>query len=163
MRRSAPTLDFARNIWKDWNAEIEAAVCRRPTAEYCAQDNAMNVSAVHILSLLLYATLTATGNLVLAAAAQRLRLSQATSFSDTLMSALTNGYLWLGFGIYGFSLVFWLWLLSFIPLRYAFPIAATSIIIVPLLSGLISRDFPPTLYWVGITLVIIGLTLVVTK
>jgi drug/metabolite transporter (DMT)-like permease len=123
----------------------------------------MNVPAIQILSLIAYATLMATGNLVLEAAAQRLRLSQATSLFDTAMSALTNGYLWLGLAIYGFSFVLWLWLLSFIPLRYAYPIAATSIIIVPLLSGLITREFPPTLYWIGITLVFVGLTLVVTK
>ena len=38
-----------------------------------------------------------------------------------------------------------------------------SLLIVPLLSGLMTREFPAPLYWVGIVLVIIGLTLVVTK
>jgi drug/metabolite transporter (DMT)-like permease len=123
----------------------------------------MNIPIMHVALLIAYATLMATGNLVLEAAAMRLRTAHAQTLLEIILAGLGNFYLWLGLTIYAFSFVLWLWLLSFIPLRYAYPVAATSLLIVPLLSGLITREFPQPLYWIGILLVIIGLTLVVTK
>lgn len=123
----------------------------------------MNISPAHIALVIGYAALLATGNLVLEAAALRLRASSAQTVLEIILAGLGNAYLWIGLTIYAFSFVFWLWLLSFIPLRYAYPTAATSLLIVPLLSGLMTREFPPPLYWFGIVLVIVGLTLVITK
>jgi drug/metabolite transporter (DMT)-like permease len=123
----------------------------------------MNIPITHVALLIAYAALMAMGNLVLEAAAVRLRTAHAQTLVEIILAGLSNFYLWLGLTIYAFSFVLWLWLLSFIPLRYAYPVAATSLLIVPLLSGLITREFPQPLYWIGIVLVIIGLTLVVTK
>ena len=121
----------------------------------------MSIPFIHILGLIAYATLMATGNLVLEAAATR--LAPASTVYETVLANVSNVFIWLGLAIYAFSFVLWLWLLSFIPLRYAYPIAATSIIIAPLLSGLIYRTFPLPLYWVGLVLVTIGLSLVATR
>jgi drug/metabolite transporter (DMT)-like permease len=123
----------------------------------------MNIPLAHIALLIAYATLMAAANLVLEAAAGRFRAAQAQTVLEILLAGLGNLYLWVGLAIYAFSFVIWLWLLSFIPLRYAYPVAATSLLIVPLLSGLITRSFPQPTYWIGIVLVIVGLTLVVTK
>jgi len=123
----------------------------------------MNIPLTHIVLLIAYATLMAAANLVLEAAAGRFRAAQAQTAIEILLAGLGNLYLWAGLAIYAFSFVIWLWLLSFIPLRYAYPVAATSLLIVPLLSGLITRSFPQPTYWIGIVLVIVGLTLVVTK
>ena len=123
----------------------------------------MNIPLTHIALLIAYATLMAAANLVLEAAAGRFRVAQAQTAFEILLAGLGNLYLWTGLAIYAFSFVIWLWLLSFIPLRYAYPVAATSLLIVPLLSGLITRSFPQPTYWIGIVLVIVGLTLVVTK
>ena len=54
-------------------------------------------------------------------------------------------------------------LLSFIPLRFALPLAMTSIVIAPLLSGIINKSFPQPLYWVGLALVMGGVSLVLAK
>jgi drug/metabolite transporter (DMT)-like permease len=123
----------------------------------------MNIPLAHIALVVGYAAVIATGNLVLEAAAQRLRASSAQTAFEMVLAGLGNVYLWIGLTIYAVSFVVWLWLLSFIPLRYAYPTAATSLLIVPLLTGLMTREFPPPLYWVGIVLVIVGLTLVVTR
>jgi drug/metabolite transporter (DMT)-like permease len=123
----------------------------------------MNISFAHIALVVGYAAVIATGNLVLEAAALRLRASSAQTVLDIVLAGLTNAYLWIGLTIYAFSFVIWIWLLSFIPLRYAYPTAATSLLIVPLLTGLMTREFPQPQYWIGIVLVIVGLTLVVTK
>ena len=123
----------------------------------------MNIPLTHIVLLIAYATLMAAANLVLEAAAGRFRTAQAHTVFEIVVAGLGNLYLWAGLAIYAFSFVIWLWLLSFIPLRYAYPVAATSLLIVPLLSGLITKSFPQPTYWVGIVLVIVGLTLVVTK
>ena len=123
----------------------------------------MNIPFTHVALLIAYATLMAAANLVLEAAAGRFRAAQAQTVLELFLAGLSNIYLWTGLAIYACSFVIWLWLLSFIPLRYAYPVAATSLLIVPLLSGLITRSFPPPTYWIGIVLVIVGLTLVVTK
>jgi drug/metabolite transporter (DMT)-like permease len=121
----------------------------------------MRVYWTHILFLLIYATSTASGNLALATAAPLLK--PASGLIAGFMSAMMSPYLWLGVALYGFSFLFWLWLLSFIPLRYAYPISSLSIVIAPLVSGLISKDFPHTAYWIGLGLVITGLTLIVSQ
>jgi drug/metabolite transporter (DMT)-like permease len=122
----------------------------------------IKINLSDVVLLLVYATTTATGNVVLEVGAKRI-----ASVSDgplaTIAAAATNVHLWLGLGLYGFSFLLWLWLLSFIPLRYAYPISATSLLIAPLLSGILTREFPPPLYWIGLTLVTFGLSLVVTK
>lgn len=123
----------------------------------------MNIPLTHVALLVAYAALMAIGNLVLEAAAGRIRMAQAQTPLELVLAGLGNPYLWSGLVIYGFSFILWLWLLSFIPLRYAYPVAATSLLIVPLLSGLLTRSFPPPFYWIGIVLVIVGLSLVVTK
>jgi drug/metabolite transporter (DMT)-like permease len=121
----------------------------------------MSIPVIHIVGLIAYATLMATGNLVLEAAATR--IAQANTLYETVLANASNVFIWLGLAIYAFSFVLWIWLLSFIPLRYAYPIAATSIVIAPLLSGLIYRSFPQPLYWVGLVLVTVGLSLVATR
>ena len=50
-----------------------------------------------------------------------------------------------------------LWRLS------ALPLAMTSIVIAPLLSGIINKSFPQPLYWVGLALVMGGVSLVLAK
>jgi drug/metabolite transporter (DMT)-like permease len=119
----------------------------------------MKITAYEIGLLLIYATLTATGNIFLARAA--LRIASENSILVSIVGASTSVYLWLGLALYGVSFLLWLWLLSFIPLVYAYPISAVSLAIAPLLGGLISHQFPGPLYWVGLTIVIFGLSVIV--
>jgi hypothetical protein len=121
----------------------------------------MNIRQSDILLLLIYAALTATGNLVLEAGASRLTSTDGPL--ATVIAALSNGRLWIGLGLYGCSFLLWLWLLSFIPLRFAYPISATSLVIAPLLAGAITGDFPQARYWIGLGFVVGGLSLVATR
>ena len=104
----------------------------------------MSIPFGYVLLLLAYAALMATANLLLEAGAARI------AQDDTIVAAITmnlsNGFIWLGLSIYAFSFFLWIWLLSFIPLRFALPLAMTSIVIAPLLSGIITKSFP---HWFG--------------
>jgi multidrug transporter EmrE-like cation transporter len=122
---------------------------------------AMRIYWIHILLLVVYATSTATGNLALEVAAPR--INATNGLTAALVSTVTNPALWLGIALYGFSFLFWLWLLSFIPLRYAYPVSSMSIVIAPLISGIIYKDLPHGTYWIGLGFVITGLTLIVTR
>lgn len=93
----------------------------------------IKISGLQIALLVAYATIMATGNLLLETAASR--FTSTNGLLAIIQTAPTNIYLWMGLALYTFSFVFWLWLLSFTPLRYAYPIAATSILLAPLLAG----------------------------
>jgi drug/metabolite transporter (DMT)-like permease len=121
----------------------------------------MSIPFGYVLLLLAYAALMATANLLLEAGA--MRLGRADTIIAVIMMNLSNWFIWIGLSIYAFSFFLWIWLLSFIPLRFALPLAMTSIVIAPLLSGLITRSFPQPLYWVGLALVMAGVALVLAK
>jgi drug/metabolite transporter (DMT)-like permease len=121
----------------------------------------MQISFGYVLLLLAYAALMATANLLLEAGAAR--IAQGGTIVATIVANLSNVFLWLGLSIYAFAFFLWVWLLSFIPLRFALPLAMTSIVIAPLLSGIINKSFPQPLYWVGLALVMGGVSLVLAK
>ncbi|MDJ1173672.1 EamA family transporter [Roseofilum capinflatum] len=75
----------------------------------------------------------------------------------TLMSYLSNPYLWSALIIYGSATLFWMWLLRFIPLNQAYPFMALAFVIVPLLSSLFLGEKVDARYLVGVALIMSGL------
>lgn len=121
----------------------------------------MTVSPIHVALLLFYAFIMAVGNLVLAKASSGIDFSGG--IANIAQNALLNGYLWGGILLYGFALVFWLWLLSFIPLRYAYPVATTAILFAPLIAATMGGEIPSLKYWLGVVTVIVGLSAITSS
>jgi drug/metabolite transporter (DMT)-like permease len=118
------------------------------------------IPMTHIGLLVAYACVMAIGNIVLAEAARGIH---GASLGDAIVNVLTSIYFWLGLLIYAVSIVCWLWLLSFIPLRYAYPVAATSIMLAPLFQAALTGDWPALKYWFGVAIVISGLAMIATS
>ena len=67
----------------------------------------------------------------------------------------------IGFILYGAGALFWMAILRFMPLSFAFPIAAGSLVIGTMLTGVFLLNETVTVFHVaGASLIIIGITLI---
>ena len=66
---------------------------------------------------------------------------------------------WAGFIIYGLSAVCWLWVLARAPLSLAYPILALTFPIVVGLSALIFAESISPMRWLGVGVIVIGVSL----
>ena len=60
-------------------------------------------------------------------------------------------------------ILFWIWILNKVELRYAYPVASLAIIFAVLYQSYINKNFPPFSYWFGIIMIIIGLFIAIYK
>jgi drug/metabolite transporter (DMT)-like permease len=66
---------------------------------------------------------------------------------------------WLGFILYGFSAICWLWVLARAQLSFAYPVLALSYPIVVALSALFFGETVTTLRWAGVVFIVFGVSL----
>jgi len=66
----------------------------------------------------------------------------------------------LGFTLYGFSSLLWIYILSFTDLSYAYPFLSIAYVGVPFAATLILKEKVFIAHWLGITMVIIGIILI---
>ena len=78
----------------------------------------------------------------------------------TGLSGLLSIYVWIAIVFVILSLVTWLYVLRYLPISVAFPIAQSVHILVPLGSWLILGENIITLRWIGIAFVSLGLAVV---
>ena len=83
-----------------------------------------------------------------------------SSWSWTGLNGLGSIYVWIAIVFVIASLLTWLYVLRYLPLSVAFPIAQSVHILVPLGSWLILGENIVTLRWIGIALVSLGLAIV---
>ena len=83
-----------------------------------------------------------------------------SSWSWTGLNGLGSIYVWIAIVFVIASLLTWLYVLRYLPLSIAFPIAQSVHVLVPLGSWLILGENIVTLRWIGIALVSLGLAIV---
>ena len=83
-----------------------------------------------------------------------------SSWSWTGLTGLGSIYVWIAIVFVIISLLTWLYVLRYLPLSIAFPIAQSVHVLVPLGSWLILGENIVTLRWIGIALVSLGLAIV---
>jgi len=76
---------------------------------------------------------------------------------------ITNIYIIFGAILYGISFVLWLYVLSKVKVSYAYPFISLSYVIVAVLGFLILGEKISFSAWIGICLVVIGVTLISTS
>lgn len=76
------------------------------------------------------------------------------------VSLLRNGWFMVGLGAYGVSVLTWLFVLKRVPLAVAAPFVALVYVLVPLASRMFFDDQVSSRMWVGMLLVVLGVTLV---
>ena len=111
------------------------------------------ISAYSVIITLLLSLIMAFAQIILSLASKDI----FSNGDPTFQLVLGSKFLWLAILIYVFSMMLWVYILSIIDLKYAYPISSTAIFFVPIIHSIINKTFPPTSYWVGLILVFVGL------
>lgn len=113
----------------------------------------MPVSYINSAALLVCSVLLAVGQLLFKQVGLTIRGQLPARVLNLLVS---NTTFYLALALYGVATLFWIWLLSRVPLTQAYPWAALAIAIVPLLSIMVFGETVRPLYWLGIILIAAG-------
>lgn len=116
------------------------------------------------IALLVVSVVFATaGQLTLKSAMEaigRIGTAQVSEAGQTLTRAVKEPRLWIGLALFGISAVFWLVVLSRVDLSLAYPFVGLSYIVVVALARFMFHEHVPTLRWVGVTIIAIGIALI---
>jgi drug/metabolite transporter (DMT)-like permease len=78
----------------------------------------------------------------------------------TLLDSAREPRLWAGLALFGISAVFWLVVLSKVPLSFAYPFVGLSYIVIVLVARVVLHEHVPLLRWVGVAVVALGIAIV---
>jgi len=120
-----------------------------------------NLTVIYFFIILAYAAIMGFSQIILSNASNE--ISKNLLKKNIFFSIISSNWLIWGIVFYIIALIFWLWILSKVDLRYAYPIASTSVIFAAIASSYQMGFFPSLNFWVGLILVIVGLTLVVNS
>jgi drug/metabolite transporter (DMT)-like permease len=108
-----------------------------------------------IAMLALYALGMASGQILF-----KLAANQVTSAGGLMVGLLQSPVFWVAVVLYGALTVLWVWLLTRIPLVYAYPFVTLAFVFTPLLAMLILSERVGMGYLVGSCLLIAGLAVI---
>lgn len=86
--------------------------------------------------------------------------AEVSAAGDTLMRAAKEPRLWLGLFLFGISALFWLVVLSRVPLSVAYPLVGVSYILIVLLARFVLHETVPPMRWVGVVVVATGIAII---
>jgi multidrug transporter EmrE-like cation transporter len=119
--------------------------------------------AASIALLIVSVSFAVAGQLTLKSAMTevgRIGASEVRSAGHTVARALREPRLWIGLGLFGVSSLFWLVVLSRVPLSLAYPFVGISYVVVVGFSALVLHEHVPLLRWLGVTVIVAGIILV---
>jgi multidrug transporter EmrE-like cation transporter len=116
------------------------------------------------MALALLATLIATlGQLLLKTGMRQVGPISGSDLSNPfplLLTVFTNPWILIAIPIYVAGFLMWLIVLSKLDLSHAYPFLAVTYVLVPLLSWLLLGEQVPSMRWIGIAVICVGLVLV---
>lgn len=90
----------------------------------------------------------------------RIGTAEVTAAGETVVKAVKEPRLWLGLTLFGISALFWLVVLSRVPLSVAYPLVGVSYILVVIFARLFLGESVPPLRWIGVAVVATGIAIV---
>ncbi len=132
---------------------VEAAAGRSPRA------SALIVGILLVVSV----SFAIAGQLTLKRAMEhvgRIGTAQVTAPGETLARVAKEPLLWIGLTLFGVSAVFWLVVLSHVPLSVAYPVVGLSYVLIVLFARLVLHEHVPPLRWAGVIVVALGIAIV---
>lgn len=116
------------------------------------------------IALALLATLIATlGQLLLKSGMRQVGPISRADLSNPfplLVTVFSNPLILIAIPLYVAGFLTWLIVLSKLDLSYAYPFLAVTYVLVPLLSWLLLGEHVPSMRWIGIAVICVGLVLV---
>lgn len=105
-------------------------------------------------------TLAVAGQVTLKSAMEkvgRIGTAEVSAPASTLKKVAAEPLLWIGLTLFGVSAVFWLVVLSHVPLSVAYPVVGLSYILIVALSRFVLHESVPMLRWLGVLIVAVGI------
>lgn len=113
------------------------------------------------LSSLTFVTLSlAAGQILFKSAAQEIAMDQGLF---VLFKSLLSWQLVLALVVYGVATIFWVLVLTSVPLSRAYPFMALGFAVVPLVANLVFGEALNPSYWMGLTLLLSSLFIIATS
>ncbi len=119
--------------------------------------------AISIALLIVSVCFAIAGQLTLKTAMDqigRIGSAQVTAAGSTIVKAIKTPRLWIGLSLFGISALFWLVVLSRVPLSLAYPMVGISYILIVAFARLFLGESVPPLRWVGVAIVAAGIAIV---
>lgn len=116
-----------------------------------------------IILLTISVSFAVAGQLTLKAAMDRVGTiggAQVAAAGDTITRVAKEPRLWAGLALFGISAVFWLVVLSRVPISVAYPSVGLSYIVVVAFERFIKHEPVPSLRWLGVVVVAFGIALI---
>ncbi len=82
---------------------------------------------------------------------------------DTFIILIKIPYFFFALIVYASATLFWLFILQKIPLSIAYPFTALAMVIIPVLSIFLFQEKLSLNYWIGATLIVIGIFIISVK
>ena len=82
---------------------------------------------------------------------------------DTFIILIKIPYFFFALIVYASATLFWLFILQKIPLSIAYPFTALAMVIIPVLSIFLFQEKLTLNYWIGATLIVIGIFIISVK
>ena len=116
------------------------------------------LSFSNLILLFAYAGLMGIAQIFFANAAKE--INQLIPLRGLLFAIISSYWLYFGLFIYAISTVFWLFMLTRVDIRFAYPIASTAVIFASLFQSFYTKSFPSFIYWIGLFTILLGISLV---
>lgn len=121
------------------------------------------VSAVSLGLLIVSVVFAIAGQLTLKSAMEevgRIGAREVSAAGETIKRAVKEPRLWIGLTLFAVSAIFWLVVLSRVPLSVAYPFVGVSYILIVGFSRFFLNEHVPTLRWIGVFVVALGIAIV---
>lgn len=90
----------------------------------------------------------------------RIGSKEVSDAGQTIMRAAKEPRLWVGLVLFGISAIFWLVVLSRVPLSVAYPFVGISYVLIVVFSRFFLNEHVPATRWVGVLIVALGIAIV---
>jgi undecaprenyl phosphate-alpha-L-ara4N flippase subunit ArnE len=90
----------------------------------------------------------------------RIGATEVRAVGATVSRAAREPRLWVGLTLFGISSIFWMVVLSRVPLSVAYPFVGISYVAIVLLSRFVLNEHVPFLRWVGVLVVATGIAII---
>lgn len=121
------------------------------------------VSAVSVALLVVSVVFAIAGQITLKSAMReigRIGAQEVSNAGETLTRAAKEPRLWFGLFLFAVSALFWLVVLSRVPLSVAYPFVGVSYILIVAFARYFLHEHVPTLRWIGVAVVALGIAIV---
>ena len=116
-----------------------------------------------IIMLILFSVCMGVGQLLFKLTAARQSINSEMTWEVRLYTLLGDWVFLLGVVLYGLMLVYWIWLLTFLPLSRAYPFTLLSIVVAAIGGAIFFQETLSLRFFVGVTIMGVGLVVLSTQ